>query len=75
MRLHEARILFVLGIGLVKAAEAPRRYEVNRIPTHPEVLSNPARLRQGFDFINVDPVKYNDKIDYYSNLWHEWFLQ
>jgi iron(III) transport system substrate-binding protein len=49
--------------------------EVNRIPTHPEVLPNPARLREGFDFINVDPVKYNDKIDYYSKLWHEWFLQ
>jgi iron(III) transport system substrate-binding protein len=49
--------------------------EVNRIPTHPEVLPNPPRLREGFDFINVDPVKYNDKIDYYSKLWHEWFLQ
>lgn len=49
--------------------------EVNRIPTHPEVLPNPPRLREGFDFINVDPVKYNDKIDYYGKLWHEWFLQ
>jgi len=49
--------------------------DVNRIPTHPEVLPNPARLREGFDFINVDPVKYNDKIDYYSKLWHDWFLQ
>jgi len=49
--------------------------EVNRIPTHPEGLPNPSRLREGFDFINVDPIKYNDKIDYYSKLWHEWFLQ
>jgi iron(III) transport system substrate-binding protein len=49
--------------------------EANRIPTHPEVLPSPTRLREGFDFINVDPVKYNDKIDYYSKLWHEWFLQ
>ena len=49
--------------------------EVNRIPTHPEVLPNPPRLREGFEFINVDPVKYNDKIDHYTKLWHEWFLQ
>ena len=49
--------------------------EVNRIPTHAEVLPNPPRLRQGFDFINVDPVKYNDKIDHYGKLWHEMFLQ
>ena len=49
--------------------------EVNRIPTHPEVLPNPPRLREGFEFINVDPVKYNDRIDHYSKLWHEWFLQ
>jgi iron(III) transport system substrate-binding protein len=49
--------------------------DVNRIPTHPEVLPNPPRLREGFDFINVDPVKYNDKIDHYTKLWHEWFLQ
>ena len=49
--------------------------EVNRIPTHPEVLPNPPRLREGFDFINVDPVKYNDKIDHYGKIWHEWFLQ
>ncbi len=49
--------------------------EVNRIPTHPEVLPNPSRLREGFDFIIVDPVKYNDNIDHYSKLWREWFLQ
>ena len=49
--------------------------DVNRIPTHPEVLPNPARLREGFEFITVDPVKYNDKIDHYTKLWHEWFLK
>jgi len=49
--------------------------DVNRIPTHPEVLPNPPRLREGFAFINVDPVKYNDKIDHYTKLWHEWFVQ
>src|SRR5215510_4635260 len=49
--------------------------DVSRIPTHPEVLPNPPRLREGFEFINVDPVKFNDKIDHYSKLWHEWFLQ
>jgi iron(III) transport system substrate-binding protein len=49
--------------------------EVNRIPTHPEVLPNPSRLREGFEFINVDPVKYNDKINHYGKLWHDWFLQ
>ena len=49
--------------------------EVNRIPTHSEVLPNPPRLREGFKFIIVDPVQYNDKIDYYSKLWQEWILR
>ena len=49
--------------------------EVSRIPTHPEVLPDPPRLREGFKFIIVDPVQYNDKIDYYSKLWREWILQ
>ncbi len=49
--------------------------EVNRIPTHPEVLPNPSRLREGFDFIIVDPVKYVDTIDHYNKLWREWVLQ
>ena len=30
--------------------------DVNRIPTHPEVLPNPARLREGFNFIVIDPA-------------------
>jgi iron(III) transport system substrate-binding protein len=48
--------------------------DVNRIPTHPEVFPNPPRLREGFEFITIDPVKFNDKIDYYTKLWHEWFV-
>lgn len=49
--------------------------DVNRIPTHPDVLPNPPRLRQGFEFIIVDPVKYIDTVDQYSKLWREWVLQ
>ena len=47
----------------------------NRIPTHPEVLPNPARLREGFNFIGIDPAKYNDGIERYGKLWREWVLQ
>jgi iron(III) transport system substrate-binding protein len=67
----------LLFLDFILAKETGQRVirEVNRIPTHPEVLPNPPRLREGFDFINVDPVKYNDKIDHYTKLWHEWFLQ
>lgn len=46
-----------------------------RIPTHPELLPDPPRLRQGFEFILVDPVKYLDKIDHYGKLWREWVLR
>jgi len=49
--------------------------DVNRIPTHPEVLPNPARLREGFNFIVIDPAKYNDGIERYGKLWREWVLQ
>ena len=67
----------LLFLDFILSKETGQRVirEVNRIPTHPEVLPNPSRLREGFDFINVDPVKYNDKIDHYTKLWHEWFLQ
>lgn len=67
----------LLFLDFILSKETGQRIirEVNRIPTHPEVLPNPARLREGFDFINVDPIKYNDKIDHYTKLWHEWFLQ
>lgn len=49
--------------------------DASRIPTHPEVLPNPARLREGFPFIIVDPIKYVDKIDHYSKLWRDWMLK
>lgn len=67
----------LLFLDFILAKETGQRVirEVSRIPTHPEVLPNPPRLREGFDFINVDPVKFNDKIDHYTKLWHEWFLQ
>ena len=67
----------LLFLDFILAKETGQRVirEVSRIPTHPEVLPNPPRLREGFDFINVDPIKFNDKIDYYTKLWHEWFVQ
>ncbi len=72
---HANAALLFLDFMLSKEAGQRVIREVNRIPTHPEVLPNPPRLREGFDFINVDPVKYNDKIDHYTKLWHESFLQ
>jgi iron(III) transport system substrate-binding protein len=49
-------------------------HDANRIGTHPELLPNPPRLRQGFDFIVVDPAKYMDKIGQYDKLWRDWVL-
>jgi iron(III) transport system substrate-binding protein len=72
---HPHAALLFLDFMLSKEGGQRVIREVNRIPTHPEVLPNPSRLREGFEFINVDPVKYNDKIDHYSKLWREWFLQ
>jgi len=72
---HPNAALLFLDFMLAKETGQRVIRDVSRIPTHPEVLPNPPRLREGFDFINVDPVKYNDKIDHYSKLWHELFLQ
>ena len=72
---HPNAALLFLDFMLAKETGQRVIRDVSRIPTHPEVLPNPPRLREGFDFINVDPIKYNDKIDHYSKLWHEWFLQ
>ena len=72
---HPNAALLFLDFMLSKETGQRVIREVSRIPTHPEVLPNPPRLREGFDFINVDPVKYNDKIDHCTNLRHEWFLQ
>jgi iron(III) transport system substrate-binding protein len=49
-------------------------HDANRIGTHPELLPDPPRLRQGFDFVIVDPAKYMDKIGQYEKLWREWVL-
>ena len=49
-------------------------HDANRIGTHPELLPDPPRLRQGFDFIIVDPAKYMDKIGQYDKLWRELVL-
>jgi iron(III) transport system substrate-binding protein len=50
-------------------------HEANRIASHPELLPDPPRLREGFDFIMVDPVKYMDRIDRYAQLWREWVIK
>ena len=50
-------------------------HEANRIASHPELLPDPPRLRQGFDFVMVDPVKYMDRIDRYAELWRDWVLR
>jgi iron(III) transport system substrate-binding protein len=49
--------------------------EANRIPTHPDLAPNPSRLREGFDFIIVDPSNYMDKINHYEKLWREWVIK
>jgi len=50
-------------------------HEANRIPTHPALVPNPPKLREGFDFIIVDPNKYMDKIHHYDKLWREWVIR
>jgi len=50
-------------------------HEANRITTHPDLLPDPPRLREGFDFILVDPAKYMDKIHTYEKLWRDWVLR
>jgi iron(III) transport system substrate-binding protein len=49
--------------------------EAGRIPTHPELIPDPPSLREGFEFVLVDPVKYMDKIGHYEKLWRQWVLQ
>lgn len=71
---HPHAAMLFLDFMLSKDGGQKILREVNRIPTHPEVLPDPPRLREGFQFIIVDPVRYNDKIDYYSKFWHEWFV-
>jgi ABC-type Fe3+ transport system substrate-binding protein len=49
-------------------------HEVNRIASHPELVPDPPRMREGFNFVMIDPVKYMDRIDRYAPLWREWVL-
>ena len=72
---HPNAALIFLDFTLAKDGGQQAIREANRIPTHPEVLPDPPRLREGFNFIVIDAIKYNDNIDRYSKLWHEWFLQ
>jgi iron(III) transport system substrate-binding protein len=72
---HPNAALIFLDFMLAKDGAQKALQEVNRIPIHPEVPPNPPRLRDGFEFILIDPVKYNDSIDRYSKLWHDLFLQ
>ena len=72
---HPNAALIFLDFMLAKDGAQKALREVNRIPAHPEVPPNPPRLRDGFEFILIDPVKYNDSIDRYSKLWHDLFLQ
>ena len=44
--------------------------DVNRIPTHPEVLPNPSSCVMD-SIIVIDPAKYNDGIERYGKLWRE----
>ena len=46
----------------------------NNTPTHPEVPPDPPRLREGFRYLLVDPVKYVDELDAYQKLWNEWVI-
>jgi iron(III) transport system substrate-binding protein len=72
---HPNAAMLFLDFMLNKEGAQKVLSEVNRIPTHPEVVPNPARLREGFDFIVVDPAKYNDSIERYSKMWRELMLR
>ena len=72
---HPNAAMLFLDFMLNKEGAQKVLREVNRIPTHPEVLPNPHRLREGFDFIGVDPGRYNDGIERYSKLWRDWMLR
>jgi iron(III) transport system substrate-binding protein len=72
---HPNAALLFLDFMLSKDGAQQILRDVNRIPTHPEVLPNPPRLREGFNFIAIDPAKYNDSIERYGKLWREWVLQ
>lgn len=72
---HPNAAMLFLDFMLSKDGAQKVLQEVNRIPTHPEVPPNPPRLRDGFNFIVIDPAKYNDGAARYGKLWREWVLQ
>jgi iron(III) transport system substrate-binding protein len=72
---HPNAAMLFLDFMLSKDGAQKVLREVNRIPTHPEVPPNPPRLRDGFNFIVIDPAKYNDDAARYGKLWREWVLQ
>ena len=72
---HPNAAMLFLDFMLSKDGAQKVLRDVNRIPTHPEVLPNPPRLREGFNFIVIDPAKYNDGVARYGKLWREWVLQ
>jgi iron(III) transport system substrate-binding protein len=72
---HPNAAMLFLDFMLSKDGAQQVLRDVNRIPTHPEVLPDPPRLREGFNFIVIDPAKYNDGIERYGKLWREWVLQ
>lgn len=72
---HPNAAMLFLDFMLSKDGAQKVLRDVNRIPTHPEVLPNPPRLREGFNFIVIDPAKYNDSVTHYGKLWHEWVLR
>src|SRR4030095_6277983 len=72
---HPNAAMLFLDFMLSKDGAQKILRDVNRIPTHPEVPPNPPRLRDGFNFIVIDPAKYNDGAARYGKLWREWVLQ
>jgi iron(III) transport system substrate-binding protein len=71
---HPHAAMLFLDFFLSKEGGQKIIREMQRIPTHPEVAPDPARLREGFKFVLVDPVKYLDQIGSYQKLWQDWIL-
>jgi len=72
---HPHAALLFLDFFFSKEGGQKVIFEAGRIPTHPELIPDPPELRQGFDFILVDPEKYMDKIDHYDKLWRQLVLR
>lgn len=71
---HPHAAMLFLDFFLSKEGGQKVVRDIQRIPVHPEVSPDPARLRQGFEFLIVDPVKYLDQIGSYQKLWQDWIL-